>query len=627
MALCRVRLIFDRTFPDFPGKCWFLIDVARCNLVADLEWLIRRKFDIDDHLNLYLDGYLLPSQENIALIRDNEKIRVEWKTTENQLKKGFSKQEDKCSIKKKRKLSTNTYVISKGDKKKKSDNPKKVPQVSKKKKKRKTSENNQDESKLQGDIVKEIVAKQQPLVSKRGVKKVVGKKYEKANGIVNSTPSNVLKKKKTKQTPLVSKNETYALTLHETKTKKKTKKRSKLATEKPRKNKLRLNSSTSTSSSLSSASSSSLSSCSSSSLSSFSSSSSSSNSSNVKDHSRYQFSHQLSPHPNSKNQKSTAIHSVTQDVPKVVQKDDKSSTRPVTCRIVLEKLNNNTLPRKIPTPNPYGQETQSTPTHLKITSDSSSNHIRFDSEEESVFEVEESLAANSAQKSQKQHNPSLDQPMEYENPTLNQHESPMLGKVITSSEAEVSSNGRSTKVPQATIVAQYIGHGKAALPDNNPKKLTSVGRNDKWCNRSQIFSNGNALEFNVETTDNGQVEVAGNVPPPSGSTGATNSAESISEPKDFSKFPSLCGPPRPGDCIAYKEGEVLGYDPTTNEVSLELTEASLIRPEGDGHISRKFELIDPNEDDDGHEKNPPVPDKKVVVLWTAMVDPRLLPAL
>lgn len=72
----RVRLSFDELVPGYNKKTWFLFDTASCRIVADLEHLIQRKFEFKrNSVNLYHDGFLLPAQEKIELVRDGDIIR------------------------------------------------------------------------------------------------------------------------------------------------------------------------------------------------------------------------------------------------------------------------------------------------------------------------------------------------------------------------------------------------------------------------------------------------------------------------------------------------------------------------------------------------------------------------
>ena len=77
MSTIRVRLIFKQPFVKNPEQCWMLVDRNSCKVVRDLEYLIAKKFFVsgDTILDLYLDNFLLPSQEKIDIIRDNDVIR------------------------------------------------------------------------------------------------------------------------------------------------------------------------------------------------------------------------------------------------------------------------------------------------------------------------------------------------------------------------------------------------------------------------------------------------------------------------------------------------------------------------------------------------------------------------
>ena len=77
MSSIRVKLVFERPFARSSEQCWMLVDKTSCKLVRDLEYLIVKKFFVAGHavLNLYLDDFLLPSQERIDVIRDNDVIR------------------------------------------------------------------------------------------------------------------------------------------------------------------------------------------------------------------------------------------------------------------------------------------------------------------------------------------------------------------------------------------------------------------------------------------------------------------------------------------------------------------------------------------------------------------------
>ena len=77
MSSIRVKLIFERPLVKLPEQCWMLVDKNLCKIVRDLEYLIVKKFFVAGHtiLNLYLDDFLLPPQEKIDLVRDNDVIR------------------------------------------------------------------------------------------------------------------------------------------------------------------------------------------------------------------------------------------------------------------------------------------------------------------------------------------------------------------------------------------------------------------------------------------------------------------------------------------------------------------------------------------------------------------------
>ena len=77
-ARIRLKLNFDGSVcPQItPRKCWFLVNKDDCNVVADLEYLIRERFELDrgQILSLTLDSFLLPSMEKIHVVRDNDTI-------------------------------------------------------------------------------------------------------------------------------------------------------------------------------------------------------------------------------------------------------------------------------------------------------------------------------------------------------------------------------------------------------------------------------------------------------------------------------------------------------------------------------------------------------------------------
>ena len=80
--LVRIRLSFQRCLPLAEAKnCWFLFDASTCSTIADLEYLIKARFgglsrsSSTKIMHLYLDDYLLPSQEKIDIIQQNDNIR------------------------------------------------------------------------------------------------------------------------------------------------------------------------------------------------------------------------------------------------------------------------------------------------------------------------------------------------------------------------------------------------------------------------------------------------------------------------------------------------------------------------------------------------------------------------
>ncbi|XP_029456559.1 coilin [Rhinatrema bivittatum] len=76
----RVRLFFDYPPPGTPGccMCWLLVDAKKCRVVTDLTSVIRLKFGFSERtlLSLFVDDCLLPPNESIMVVRDNDCIRV-----------------------------------------------------------------------------------------------------------------------------------------------------------------------------------------------------------------------------------------------------------------------------------------------------------------------------------------------------------------------------------------------------------------------------------------------------------------------------------------------------------------------------------------------------------------------
>lgn len=80
MSFVRIRLTFQRHLPLAEVKnCWFLVDTSTCSTIADLEYLIKKRFKAlaksCSSVDLFLDDFLLPSQEKIEIIQNNDNIR------------------------------------------------------------------------------------------------------------------------------------------------------------------------------------------------------------------------------------------------------------------------------------------------------------------------------------------------------------------------------------------------------------------------------------------------------------------------------------------------------------------------------------------------------------------------
>lgn len=75
----RVRLEFDYPPPALVDcrMCWLLVDRTACRVVADLESLVREKFDFSRRsiLNLFVESCYLPHTESIYVVRDNDSVR------------------------------------------------------------------------------------------------------------------------------------------------------------------------------------------------------------------------------------------------------------------------------------------------------------------------------------------------------------------------------------------------------------------------------------------------------------------------------------------------------------------------------------------------------------------------
>uniref|UniRef100_A0A8C6U9U9 Coilin p80 n=1 Tax=Neogobius melanostomus TaxID=47308 RepID=A0A8C6U9U9_9GOBI len=88
--LIRVRLHFDYAPPAAVGSrmCWLLVDRGSCRVVADLESLIREKFELSrgSILSLFIDDCYLPHTESVLLVRDNDCVRVKVETVSKSTK-------------------------------------------------------------------------------------------------------------------------------------------------------------------------------------------------------------------------------------------------------------------------------------------------------------------------------------------------------------------------------------------------------------------------------------------------------------------------------------------------------------------------------------------------------------
>ncbi|KAM9843321.1 coilin [Aulostomus maculatus] len=76
----RVRLNFDYPPPAVVDcrMCWLLVDLNTCRVVADLESIIREKFEFSRRsiVSLFIEDCYLPHTESIYVVRDNDSVRV-----------------------------------------------------------------------------------------------------------------------------------------------------------------------------------------------------------------------------------------------------------------------------------------------------------------------------------------------------------------------------------------------------------------------------------------------------------------------------------------------------------------------------------------------------------------------
>ena len=78
--MIRVRLFFDNLESCSclrARKVWMVINLSVCKVVKDLERLIDARFFRKQgvKLTLYVDDFVLPSDEVIQIIRDNDIVR------------------------------------------------------------------------------------------------------------------------------------------------------------------------------------------------------------------------------------------------------------------------------------------------------------------------------------------------------------------------------------------------------------------------------------------------------------------------------------------------------------------------------------------------------------------------
>uniref|UniRef100_A0A8C9YYE4 Coilin p80 n=1 Tax=Sander lucioperca TaxID=283035 RepID=A0A8C9YYE4_SANLU len=75
----RVRLYFDYPPPAVVDcrMCWLLVDLNTCRVVADVESIIREKFEFSRRsiLNLFIEDCYLPHTESVYVVRDNDSVR------------------------------------------------------------------------------------------------------------------------------------------------------------------------------------------------------------------------------------------------------------------------------------------------------------------------------------------------------------------------------------------------------------------------------------------------------------------------------------------------------------------------------------------------------------------------
>ncbi|XP_028311304.1 coilin [Gouania willdenowi] len=79
-GLIRLRLVFDYPPPSAADcrRCWLLVDRSRCRVVADVESLVRERFNFSrwSVFSLFVEECYLPSTESVHVLRDNDCVSV-----------------------------------------------------------------------------------------------------------------------------------------------------------------------------------------------------------------------------------------------------------------------------------------------------------------------------------------------------------------------------------------------------------------------------------------------------------------------------------------------------------------------------------------------------------------------
>ena len=75
----RIRLGFPAPGVSFNRKVWMLVDLGQCKSMSDISYLIKKRYKLStpsSSLALFLDGYLLPPDESVHIIKDNDIVDV-----------------------------------------------------------------------------------------------------------------------------------------------------------------------------------------------------------------------------------------------------------------------------------------------------------------------------------------------------------------------------------------------------------------------------------------------------------------------------------------------------------------------------------------------------------------------